>query len=298
VGVDYGGPFNVRVSPGRGHKSRKCYIALFVCLVTRAVHIELVSDYTTSAFIAAFERFSSRRGPPTVVFSDNGTNFKGAEREIATRIKELSEDDNMLNGMSTKGISWNFIPPHAPHFGGLWEAGIKSAKHHLKRIIGQYTPIFEEFATLLCKIECCLNSRPLAPLHDDPESYDVLTPGHFLVGTSLDAVPEKSYLEITESRLTRWQAIQKMHERFWTLWSSEYLNHLQQRVKWKTIQNNLHLNDMVLMRNNNLPPTKWALARVIELQPGKDGLVRVVRVKTATATFVRPVTQLCKLFID
>lgn len=295
VGIDYAGPFACRVSQGRGQKTRKCYLALFVCLSVRAIHLEIVNDYTTAAFLAAFERFASRRGLPAKVMSDNGTNFKGACRELAIRVQKLRSDLEFQNDMATRGIDWKFIPPGAPHFGGLWEAGVKSVKHHLKRIIGTFTPTYEEFSTLTCKIECCLNSRPLYPLHDDPESFDTLTPGHFLVGSNLLAVPDVSIVNIADSRLSRWQAIQKLHERFWKLWSTDYLTALQTKTKWRTTRESLRANDLVLLRNPIRPPTHWEMGRVVEIFPGKDGRVRVVRVKTVNSEFTRPITQICKL---
>jgi hypothetical protein len=95
---------------------------------------------------------------------------------------------------------WNFMPPHAPHFGGLWEAGVRSLKHHLRRVIGTLTLTFEELTMLLCKIESCLNFRPLSDSLDD---YDALTLGHFLVGSALNSYPEPSVLNLNENRLSR-----------------------------------------------------------------------------------------------
>lgn len=114
-------------------------------------------------------------------------------------------------------ISWHFIPPSAPHFGGLWEAGVKSVKHHLRRVIGDHTLSFEEFSTLLCQIEACLNSRPIAPLSDSLDDFQALTPGHFLIGSALNLAPEPSLLTLNENRLSRWQLVRQLSERFWHL---------------------------------------------------------------------------------
>lgn len=104
-------------------------------------------------------------------------------------------------------VSWHFIPQSAPHFGGLWEAGIRSVKHHLRRVLGSHMLTFEELSTLLSKIEACLNSRPIAPLTDTIDVYELLTPGHFLIGTALTVTPEPSFLDLNENRLTRWQLV-------------------------------------------------------------------------------------------
>lgn len=149
--------------------------------------------------------------------------------------------------------------------------------------------------TLLCQIEACLNSRPLGPLSLEPLDFEYLTPEHFLIGAPLIAIPEPSLLELNETRLNRWQLVQRMRERFWRLWSTDYLLQLQQRHSWPKPCKNIEVGELVLLRNDNLPPSKWELGRVIESHPGKDGLVRVVTVRTATTTYKRPIAKLCRL---
>ncbi|XP_043264255.1 uncharacterized protein LOC122404383 [Colletes gigas] len=188
-GVDYAGPYRVRDSAGRGETAHKAYIAVFICFATRAVHIELVHDYTTSAFLAALDRFIARRGVPSCMFSDNGTNFVGADRELKEHFNTVYQTPEMRTKCGQKGIKWRFNSLSAPHFGGMQEAGVKSVKHHLKRIIGEFTPTSEEMQTLLCKFEASLNSRPIAALSDCPEDYVPLTPGHFLIGGPMNALP-------------------------------------------------------------------------------------------------------------
>lgn len=297
-GVDYAGPIKVRASSGRGIKSHKAYIALFICLATRAIHLELVSDYSTPAFIQAFKRFCARRGFPQSVYSDNGTTFVGADKELATSYQSALRDPNFLNSTALDNISWYFIPPSAPHFGGMWEAGVKSVKHHLRRVLGDHSLSFEELSTLLCQIEACLNSRPIAPLSDDVDDLQCLTPGHFLIGSSLTVSPEPSILNVKENRLTRWQLVRQIAERFWARWAHDFINTLQQRCKWRKVQPTLSEGGMVLLRNNLLPPCKWELGRITALHPGKDGLTRVVTVKTAKSEFVRPIGKLCILPIE
>lgn len=195
-GLDYAGPVKVRSSAGRGIASHKAYIALFVCLASRAIHLELVSSYSTEAFISAFHRFCSRRGIPSDVYSDNGTTFVGADKELTSAYQAAVRNPKLQGLTATDNIKWHFIPPSAPHFGGLWEAGIRSVKHHIRRVLGDRTFSYEEFNTLLCQIEACLNSRPLAPLSNFPDDYSFLTPGHFLIGTAITCPPEPSLLTV------------------------------------------------------------------------------------------------------
>ncbi|XP_076660066.1 uncharacterized protein LOC143363353 [Halictus rubicundus] len=294
-GLDYAGPIQIRASAGRGITSRKAYIALFVCMSTKAVHLELVADYSTSAFLNAYTRFCSRRGLPERMYSDNGTTFVGANRELVSAYRAALRDPDFQNRTASDGVAWHFIPPSAPHFGGLWEAGVKSVKHHLRRVLGDRTLTFEEFTTLLCAIEACLNSRPIAPLSDTLDDYEPLTPGHFLIGSALTTPPQPSLLDLAENRLSRWQLVRHTTERFWKLWQNDYLNTLQQRGKWRRARPSLSIGQLVLLRNPTLPPCKWELGRIVQLHPGDDDHTRVVTIKTATACFKRPIVKLVPL---
>ncbi|XP_029164164.1 uncharacterized protein LOC114935485 [Nylanderia fulva] len=148
------------------------------------------------------------------MYSDNGTTFAGADKELSQAYRDAQSDVNFLNFIVSDNITWSFIPPHAPHFGGLWEAGVKSVKYHLRRILGNHTLTFEELTTVLCKVEACLNSRPLCPLTDSIDDFEVLTPGHFLIGSAITINPEPSVLQINENRLSRWQLLRQITERF------------------------------------------------------------------------------------
>jgi hypothetical protein len=119
-----------------------------------------------------------------------------------------------------------FIPPNTPHYGGLWEAGVKSVKYHLKRAFHVHTLTFEKFSTVLAEIEACLNSRPLCPLTSDPKDLKVLTPAHFLIGESSGIIPDTEGVQMPSDHLNRFQLMQRILNQFWRRWSSEYLQHL------------------------------------------------------------------------
>ena len=192
------------------------------------VHLELVSDYSTDGFLAAYRWFISRRGRPSYLYSDCGTNFVGADRELKTLFRQVHEENSSLyNSVVNDGTQWIFNPPAAPHMGGKWEAVVKSIKFHLRMTIGNTLLTFEASATLLTQIEGLLNSRPLEPLSEDPEDINALIPGHFLIGKAINAVPEPSLLKLDESRLSRWQLIQRITQQFWHKWKTQYLQRLQ-----------------------------------------------------------------------
>lgn len=298
TGMDYAGPFDLRLSKHRGRGTYKGFVSIFICLATKAIHLELASDLSTTTFIGAFKRFVGRRGMCSDIYSDNGTNFVGANRTLQSKFDETIHQlqKSAAEMVAIKGVQWHFIPACSPHFGGLWEAGVKSFKHHLKRILDNTTLTYEEFLTLLIEIEAVLNSRPLCPLSSDPNDTDALTPGHFLTGGPLNAVPEPSLLNMRENRLNRWQYIEKLQQDFWNSWTKEYLSELQQRPKkWRTEQPNLQTGDIVLIKDIKLPPRNWPLARITAIHPGEDGIVRAVSIKHKNGETKRAISKLCRL---
>lgn len=301
TGVDFAGPFLLKsTSVGRKPLITKSYVCLFVCMLTRAIHIELVSDLTTDAFLAALRRFTSRRGVPSKMFSDNATNFIGAQNELerlAEMFRNQKEKRKIAEFCSKLGFEWSFILPRSPHFGGIWEAGIKQVKYHLTRIVGDRKLSYEELNTTLTQIEAVLNSRPLAPSSDDPSDFSAITPAHFLIGREMQAVAEPSYLNLRESTLSRWQLVQTMLQHFWKRWIAECLPEMQIRSKWLK-RSNIPLGALVLIVDKNAPPLHWQLGRITELHPGPDGVTRVVSLKTPKGEYKRAVTEICLLPLD
>ncbi|XP_015125911.1 uncharacterized protein LOC107047630, partial [Diachasma alloeum] len=270
VGVDYCGPFYIKEKKFRNRVKVKVYVAVFICLAVKAVHLEVVSDLTSSGFLAALDRFISRRGKPTLIESDNGTNFTGANNEmknIVTTLQQPHEDEKITRALSNQGIQWKFTPPLSPHFGGIWEAAI----------------------------EAILNSRPLTPISTDPQDLQALTPAHFLIGDTLTSRPELNLMDKKVNMLNRWELIQKIKQEFWARWNKEYLNELNIRRKWTTGSHDIKKNSIVLLKDDNLPPMQWRLGRVIETHPGADGIIRVVTVKTATGELKRNIKKLSPL---
>nr|XP_036227382.1 uncharacterized protein LOC118682524 [Bactrocera oleae] len=188
-GLDYCGPFHVRVGMHRATPTTKTYAAIFVCTASRAVHIDLAEDLSTQAFIDVYDRFISRRGICTTLYSDNGTQFVGAKRQMQEDLRNLVATYAQQH-LAAEGTCWKLITPSVPHHGGLWVAAVRSAKKHLLRVMGSQTLLYTEVSTLLTRIEACLNSRPLIALYDDPEGGIALTPGDFLIGRPLNCRPD------------------------------------------------------------------------------------------------------------
>lgn len=303
VAVDFAGHFNLKSGPTRNAKLVKAYVCVFVCMSTKALHLELVPDLSTEAFLNALRRFTSRRGLCTDIYSDNGRNFVGCNRYL-TELSNFLKNEQNQNEINTKicqlSITWHFNPPYASHFGGIFEAAVKSMKTHLYRVIGNLTLNYDEFNTILCQIEAILNSRPLTSQSNDPADPLPLTPGHFLIGEPLTSLPEFDCSSENPSRLVRWQIIQQAIQHFWKRWSVEYLQQLQQRSKWflNTPESPLKEGTVVVLVDNKLPPLQWRLARIHKLHPGDDKITRVVTVRIGNTYTKRCTTKVCPLPTD
>ncbi|XP_060855378.1 uncharacterized protein LOC132933060 [Metopolophium dirhodum] len=295
VGIDFAGPFLIKEGRRKTTRSIKCYLCIFVCMVVKASHIEVVSDLSTDAFLASLHRFVSRRGIPSNIYTDCGSNFKGADRQLQLLFSDPSSQSSFIGAIPCK---WHFNPPAAPHFGGLWEAAVKSTKYHLRRVIGTQLLTYEELSTLSARVEGILNSRPLTALSTDPNDLCSLSPGDFLIGQPLVAIPESDTTSTPLNRLNRWELIRHMYQSFWKRWSNEYLTSIQSRNKWTHQQRNVKVGDLVLVQTPNQPPTHWKLGRIEEVHPGSDDIVRVVTVRTADSVVKRPVVKLAKLPLD
>ncbi|XP_031331474.1 uncharacterized protein LOC116162080 [Photinus pyralis] len=273
TGCDYAGPISIIPYRRRGVRPIKAYICLFVCMATKAVHLELVTSLSTDHFLQAFKRFLSRRGVVIEIHSDNGTNFIGARaclNELYKFILSPEYNDAVRNELAKREIQWKLIPPSAPHMGGL-SVGSK------------------------LQIECVLNSRPLCVLSSDPSEPTILTPAHFLTLGPLTHFPAYDYSNINISRLDRFQLIDRMIHDFWKRWKLEYLTTLQVRSQWNTEHNPVQIGTIVVVEQPNTPPLQWPLGIIEKVYPGKDQVVRVVDVRTKYGTYRRPVIKVCPL---
>lgn len=298
TGVDYCGPFTVHFKI-RGKRPQKAYISVFCCFATKAVHLELVTDLTTDAFIGALKRFIARRGNCKTLYCDNATNFVGARNQLKELEEAIYGDSSrkaIISTCSNKGIEFRFIPPRSPHFGGLWEAAVKSAKNLLLKNVSTSSLTYEELETVVVEIEAILNSRPLIPSSSDANDFNAITPGHFLIGEELTSTVDVHAQEPKRTLLERWNLVSQLKHNFWQRWSREYLNELQYRHKWKEPRKEILPGTMVIIKEDNIPVLQWPLGRILNTIKGDDGFVRVCEVKTQKGIFKRPIHRLAPLF--
>ena len=292
TGLDYFGPFYVV----NRRLSCKRWGFLFTCLTTRALHIEIVQSMDTDSCIMGLERFVSRRGLPSVIWSDNGTNFVGTDRELVHCLK--SWDQNKIwERMVQQGVKWKFIPPASPHQGGAWERLVQSVKRAFIRVLGTRKLTDEVLQTTFCIVEQMLNARPLTAVSDSPNELQALTPNHFLLGEASHSLPyevdepEKSFDHRKCYRRARAYA-----DHIWARWLKEYVPALNPRAKWRQPSHDLRCGDLVWLAETGTPRGCYPLARVVSLHYGKDGVARSADLKTTYGTRTRPVTKLVPVF--
>jgi hypothetical protein len=244
----------------------------------------------------AIRRFISRRGSPTKLYSDNGTNFHGAERELRESLAELDQS-KLHDVMTAKGIEWHFIPPGSPHMGGAWERMVQSVKKALYAVLKEKAPRDEVLHTLIVEAEHIVNSRPLTFVSSDPDDPEAITPNHFLIGRSSNNQSPGVFDEADLCLRRQWRISQRLTDHFWKRWIREYVPTLIKRAKWHGKATTIKVGEVVLLADDDGPRNSWPLGRIIATYPGKDGQVRVVDVKTTKGTYRRPVVKIIPLNI-
>ncbi|XP_051159838.1 uncharacterized protein LOC127280693 [Leptopilina boulardi] len=289
-GLDYFGPLYVTV----GRRREKRWGALFTCLSTRGIHLEIVHSLSADSAIMALRRMMSRRGQPSVIFTDNGTNFVGASREIKTAFTEMEKNQQLQFAAENK-IKWVFTPPIAPHMGGAWERLVRSVKVSLRAILTEQAPKEELLSTLFAEVEHCINSRPLTHVSLDPQEKEALTPNHFLIGSSSGKAICARFRGVTECTKSQWLKAQRLADQFWERWLKEYVPTMIARQKWTEETDPLEVGDVVLVAHPQETRSSWPRGIIEAVYPGPDGRIRVVMVKTARGKFRRPTTGLIRI---
>lgn len=289
TGVDYCGPINVTV----GRRTEKRWICLFTCLTTRAVHLEVVHSLTTQGCLMAIRRFICRRGKPIEFFSDNGTNFKGASKQIVQEIEGECED-----ALTDSRTRWNFNPPSAPHMGGVWERLVRSVKAALGVFNDGRRLTDEVLLTTLAEAEDLINSRPLTYAGTSADASEALTPNHFIRGVGTTWKEElKPKINEAEALRDSFKRSQALADLLWKRWIAEYLPTINQRSKWHVEAQQISRGDLVYVADENVRKN-WIRGEVVEVYPGADGRIRQALVRTGRGDFRRPVVKLAVLEVQ
>ena len=268
----------------------KVWICLFTCLVTRAVHLDVVTDMSTHSFVRCLKRFAARRSLPRRIVSDNGKTFKAACKYM----KAVFQDSTVKKYLAGLGCEWTFNVERAPWWKGVFERLIKSTKRCLRKLIARARFSFDELLTTVTEIETVLNSRPLSYISGD-DVEEPLTPSHLLLGRRVLSLPdhlgylcdlEDEEFAVDPVQLTRRvRYLNNALNHFWDRWRTEYLNELREahgRYMSKTSQKPSYLStgDIIIVHSEKLPCSLWKLGRIQELLLGRDGHTRAAVVKT------------------
>jgi hypothetical protein len=296
--VDYFGPFTVRSR----RSEVKRWGVIFVCMTTRAVHIETADSLSTSSFLNAYRRFVGRRGRVRQLRSDRGSNFVGAKSELERALQEMDTDKigRELLKDSCDYINFKMNPPQSSHMAGSWERMIRSVRNVLVALLdahgGQIDD--EELRTFMVEAEQIVNSRPITSISPD-STEEPLTPNQILTLKSrIVHPPPGSFGKEDLYCRKRWRTVQYLADRFWNRWKKEYLTQLSPRQKWTKEKENVQDGDIVLVKDEDLPRNEWPIARVIQAVPSQDGLVRKVQLKMKNSVFDRPIHKLVLLYRD
>ncbi|XP_062557369.1 uncharacterized protein LOC134222243 [Armigeres subalbatus] len=290
VGIDYFGPLEVSI----GRRMEKRWVALFTCMTTRAVHLEVAYSLTTESCKMAIRRFVKRRGSPSEIFSDNVTNFVGANRDL---MKELNAGCG--DTFTSAKTRWTFNPSSAPHMGGAWERMVRSVKEAKKAFIDGRKLTDEILHTVLIEAENLVNSRPLTYVSTNvKEDQEALTPNHFLRGRPIaECLPPRNSVELADTLRSSYNRAQFLAHKFWDRWQKEYLPTLNSRSKWMVDQRPVAVGDLVFVADGE-KRNVWERGMVKEVFTGSDGRIRSASVQTSKGEKVRPVAKLAILELN
>lgn len=277
-----------------GQANSKRWAVLFTCLCIRAVHIEVVEEMSSSSFINALRRFFSLRGPAKQIHSDRGTNFTGAQKEIAA-----SDHDKVKQYLGEQRCTWVFNPPHSSHMGGVWERMIGMGRRILDSMLlqaGRVQLTHEILTTLLAEVTAVINARPIIPVSLDPEHPHILSPAMLLTQKSAALPPICDNIDHKNMLKSHWKRVQFLADHFWSRWRKEYLCTLQSRQKWHHKKTNIKEGDVVLLKDKRTRRNEWPIGIIVKTVPSEDGLARKAEVRVANEgtvkTYYRPISEM------
>lgn len=289
VGVDYAGPITYKISK---KKEGKAYILLFACSLTRAVHLELLTDQTTAGFIRCLKHFIARRGRPTKIYSDNGRSFVAASRWL----KSVMREEKLQDYLAHHNILWQFNLARAPWWGGQFERLVGVVKQSFYKSMGRAYLTFGELEEVVLEVEVAVNNRPLSYVEDDVE-LPVLTPNVMMHGLP-NLLPEEDAESVEDVELRkRTRYLRRCKDILWSRWTTEYIRSLRERhnLKHKTKVLTLKVGDVVLIQSEERNRGKWNIGVVVKLIKGRDGVVRAARLRAGKSYLERAIQQLCPM---
>lgn len=271
VGFDVFGPWKIRTRKLRGGAiDSKRWGLVFTCLSSRAIHIEVLESMDANSFVCALRHFFALRGPAAKLRCDCGSNFVGGKSELENALLEMDQR-KVERYVTDQGCEWLFNPPHASHFGGVWERQIRTIRRVLDAMllgIGSSQLDNELLVTLMAEVTGIVNSRPITTVTHDIDNPSPLTPAMLLTMKSRPLSPPPGEFVVQDLYARRrWQRTQYLADQFWVRWRREYLQNLQDRSKWNKKQRNLTVEDVVMVKDKDVARNEWPMGRVLESLP-------------------------------
>ena len=272
-------------------------VCLFTCMVTRDVHLEVCHDLSTDCLFMTIRRFVSRRGYPDLILSDNDEYLIGANQAMKLKLQRGYKLDNgyIRLQLAQQNSQWTFNPPLAPHFGGVWERLIQTAKRSLLIVLGIRKLTFSVFQTVVAEAEAVLNSRQLTHVGCSISDEGPLTPNHFLLrrphmclkplGNSNQRFSTKDF-KLTQTLL----------DHYWGRLLKEYDPELNKKRKWQRSNDELDEGDIVWVLKKFTPRGIWPLGKIVKAHRGSDGIARSFDIQTSTGWVQRPAVTLSHVF--
>ena len=272
VGVDYFGPFTIKGEVQKRTRG-KAFGVIFTCLCSRVIHADITNNYSTHAFLLAYQRFIDIRGRPEKIFSDRGSNLVGASNELKEVIQGLDWETIQEYGHIKGGTVWEFSPGDSPWYNGATEAMVKSVKKALNVVVGENVLVYSELQTAMFDAAQIVNQRPIGRHPKKPEEGSYLCPNDLLIGRCSPDVPQGPFKERCSEKY-RLDFVEKVVEQFWKRWIREVFPSLVVRPKWHTERRNVEKGDVVLIEDNDALRAKWKKGVISNVIISKDGKVR------------------------
>ena len=297
-GIDVCGPFGVKHG---GRATHKRWILLITCMATRAIALLPLKDMSTPTLINALIKFHNSFPGLEVVYSDNGSNFKGASREIKEAVNEWNKEQ-LDKELRVQGIEWIWGPPNCPHWGGTWERLVKSTKRHLKFLLEKDNLPLDTFETALTQVAAILNSRPLTYASTDVNDMRALSPANFLYPYTI--TPSSTTILPSQpadgDRLrSAWRDVRRIADAFVERWRKEYVSTILSRTKWNKTTTNVYVGQLVVMVDDLTPRDSWRIARIDEILSDDKNHARRLKITTAGGkTFERHVAHVIPLELE
>ena len=305
IGIDAFGAWNIVTRKSRGGQvNNKRWAVIFTCLYTRAIHIEVIEELSSSSFINCLRRLISLRGYVKEIRSDRGSNFVDATDHLGVNVINV-EDGPVQKFLSGKKVTRIFNAPHSSHMGGVWERMIGVTRRILDSMLMDIQSkhlSLEVLTTLMAEVCAIVNARPIVPVSSDPEAPTILSPAMLLTQKSGETHDNFGPFDIKDMYKAQWKCVQHLANIFWQCWWKEYVQSLQTRRKWKQEKPDLLKDDIVLVKDSSVSRNEWPIGKVLNPIKSADGKVRKAEVKIfrdgKTIKYTRPIAELVLLLHD